>query len=742
MEKVKVMYITPLFGKMGGSERNIYDIVGNIDRERFIPYLVCLQGGELVEEIKSKGICTKIITLKKIFSIEAVRKGIDLYKFIRGEGITVVVTYHHDADIWGGVVAMLAGTPVVISCRRDMGYQLGKKHIWTYRFLNRLYTKIITVSDAVKNVIVNYEWADPDNIITIHNGVKYSDFQSRLTKEEGVTLKKSFGIEPSDIVIGNFGTLRPVKGQLYLAQAIREIVKKQGNIKVLFVGFKDSGYFEEIQAVINEDGLSKYFIFTGDRRDIAEILSIIDIYVLSSISEGFPNAVLEAMAAGKPVIATNSGGSPEAVIHKKTGLLVPPCDSNALSDAIQRLIESKEMRQSMGLHGLNRVTTTFTLQKMLQTTEELYNYLALKNIKNSNMFTYRTNQTIKNFVKILLSYLLYYSGITSIFKRFRQKTPAILAYHSINQITLKPLEIEQEPVSFEQQIRYLKDHYKILSLSEFLEFKNNGGKYPSNSVLITLDDGYRDNYTNAYPVLRKYDVPAVFFLTVNPLETKEPLFFDVLRFAVIKTSRLILDLGDVGLSKYLLDKENEEATLMAIREITEYAKQLDGDSKAQLSKIIYTRLGFDVKEIKDAQSYLSWNEVNEMLKNGIEFGSHSMAHSRLTSLSFLECKEELVQSKKVIEERIGRRIRTLAYPFGGSKDYNGIVEKAAYEAGYECAFSLCYSGMMNGYTVGRRLVDSHTSTIFTGNFCKPLFATCLSGAYDRWGSRRDEDTSH
>lgn len=730
MKKIKVLYITSFFNKMGGAERNICDIVCNIHHERVIPYVFCLKGGELVEELKSKGIYTKIIELEKIFSIEAVRKGIDLYNFIRREDIKIVVTYHHDADIWGGIVAMLAGA-TVISSRRDMGYQLKKKHIWAYRLLNRLYTKIISVSDAVKNEVVNREWTDPDKIITIHNGVRHSVFQSRLTKEESTAFKKSFGIEPSDIVIGNFGTFRPVKGQLYLAQAVKEVVKKHGNIKALFVGFKESDYFKEVQAFINKHGLNKYCIFTDDRKDIPEILSIIDIYVSSSISEGFSNAVLEAMAVGKPVIATNSGGNPEAVVHEETGLLVPPCDSNALSDAIQRLIQSKEMRQSMGLHGLNRVTAAFTLQKMMETTEELYEYLILKNIKSSNMFLYRSKQTIKKLIKLSLSYLLYYSGSVLILKLFRRETPRILAYHSINNITLKPLEMEQNILSFEQQIRYLKDNYKILSLSEFLEFRNNGGKYPRNSILITLDDGYRDNYTNMYPVLRKYDVPAAIFLIVNPLETKAPLFFDVLRFAVIKTSRLILDLGDLGLSKYLLDKENEQTLFIAIREITEYSKQLDEDSKAQLIEIIYTRLGLDVNEIKCAQTYLSWDEVNEMSKNGIEFGSHTMAHPRLTSLSFGKCKEELVQSKKVIEERIGRKIRTLAYPFGGSKDYNEAVERAAYEAGYECAFSLCNNKGVNGYTIGRKLVDSHMSSAFSWNFCKPVFAADLIGIYGR-----------
>lgn len=721
-EKIKVLYITSLFNKMGGAERNIYNIVCNINKMHFIPYIFCLQGGELVAKLNSKGIYAKTIGLSKIFSIEAVRKGVELYKFIKKEKIKIVVTYHHDADIWGGIIAMLARTPVVISSRRDMGYQLEKKQIWAYRLLNRLYTKIIAVSDAVKNEIAAREWTNPDKIITIYNGVKYDDFQTRLTKEERALFRKSFGIEPSDIVIGNFGTFRPVKGQLYLAQAIKEVIKKHNNIKCLFVGSIESEYFKEVEAFINEHKLNKYFIFTGNCKDIPYILSIIDIYVLSSISEGFSNAVLEAMAAAKPVIATAIGGNLEAIIDQKTGLLFPPCDSHSLFNTIEKLLENNTICQTIGEEGLNRVKTTFTLQKMMEITEGLYEYLLLKKFK-SRVFLPQSKQTIKKIIKLSLSYLLYYSGSFHIFALCRKRAFIILAYHSINNITLKPLEIEQDTACFERQIRYLKTNYKILSLTEFIEFRNNGKKYPPNSILITLDDGYRDNYINAYPILKKYKVPASIFLTVKPIETKIPLFFDLLRFAILKTPRLILDISDLGLKKYILEKENKYSLFITIKEIINYSKSLNEDSKEILIKIIYTRLGLDINDIDNMQGYLSWDQIKEMADNSIEFGSHTMTHPQLSSLSLEKCKEELSESKKIIEARIGRKVRTIAYPFGGRKDYNEMVEKVALEAGYEHAFSLCRDKNIGTYTIGRKLVDSHMSSTCKGNFSKPLFAS-------------------
>lgn len=735
VEKIKVLYITSLFAKMGGAERNIYDIVCNIDKNQFTPYVFCLKGGELVEEIKSKGIYAKIMDLEKIFSIKGLKKGIDLFRFIRKEGINVVVTYHHDADIWGGIIAKLARVPVVISSRRDLGYQLQKKHVWMYRILNRLYTKIISVSDAVKIEIINREWADPDKIVTIYNGVKHQNYQCSINKNDITAIKESLGIDPSKTIIGALGAFRPIKGQIYLVNAIAEVVKKHSNIRVLMVGYKETGYYKEVQQLIDKLGLKEYFICTGDRYDIPRLLSIMDIFVLPSISEGLSNALLEAMAAGRPVIATNSGGNPEVVIHNEAGLLVPPCDSTALSFAIQSLLENDKLRSSIGSKGQNRVERIFSLKKMVERNEGLYEFLLLRQSRPKFAdLKARYIYIIKKLIKLTLSYIIYYSGITSIYKNIASEKPQILAYHSINKISLRPLEIEQDTGNFEQQVIYLKKNFQIISASEFLKYKNDGGQYPKNAVMITFDDGYRDNYINAFPILKKYNIPAIIFITTDPIETREPLFFDALRYAIINSPGFILDLRDFGLSRYMLDKENELLLLKAIRDITEFSKSKDSASKSRLIHAIYERLWLDWEEVKNKKIYLSWDEISEMAESGIEFGSHTKTHPLLSSLSFEECKAELIHSKKIIEQHIGRKVSFLAYPFGSRKDFNEMVEKAAKEAGYECAFSLCSdkNGMANNhsYTIGRKMVDSHMSSKFSVNFCKPLFAADFLGVYN------------
>ncbi len=368
---IKVLFITTLLDKMGGSERNLIDTVLNTDRTRFTPYVLAFRGGELVERLKAGGITVEENGITRIISVHAVRKGIDLYQFIKRVKIDIVVTYHHDADIWGSIVARLSGVPVVISSRRDMGYQLSRMHIWFYRVFSFLFDSFISVSDAVKKEIEGREWIRPEKVETVYNGLWVDKYSQKYEIQD---VKRRYGIDGPGIIIGMVASFRPVKGHIYLVEAVERIVRKFNNTRVLFVGYTDTDCFRTVKKRIDESGLSDYFIFTGQQQNVAEILSIMDIFVMSSINEGFSNAILEAMAAGKPVIAADSGGNPEAVLHGRTGFLFRPCDSQSLACAIERMIADDRLRQSMGVAGKWRVEQGFQFSMMMRNLERLYWY--------------------------------------------------------------------------------------------------------------------------------------------------------------------------------------------------------------------------------------------------------------------------------------------------------------------------------------------------------------------------------
>jgi len=368
--EIKILFINSyLTGSMGGAEKIFCDIVLNIDRSKFSPYVLIFQAGELIHNLESNGIPVIVNNVSDLSSLYSLKKGLECYRFLKKENIQVVVTYHHDADIWGGLIARLAGVPTVISSRRDMGYQLGKKHIWFYRLFGFLFSSYIAVSDAVKREIEKRERVRPEKIEVIHNGVNSELYSDSYDIQR---IKVELGIDPSGVVIGMVASFRPIKGHIYLVEAINKLVEKHKNIQVVCVGYKDTEYFTAIKNKIDGLQLQNYFIFTGDRKDIPQLLAVFDIFVISSVNEGFSNAIIEAMAAGKPVVAANSGGNPEAVLHQETGLLFKPCDSQSLADALEQLIEDKNLRERMGKKGKDRVKQDFSFDKMIEKNEELY----------------------------------------------------------------------------------------------------------------------------------------------------------------------------------------------------------------------------------------------------------------------------------------------------------------------------------------------------------------------------------
>ncbi len=535
-------------------------------------------------------------------------------------------------------------------------------------------------------------------------------------------IKRELGVEPSKIIIGMVAAFRPIKGQLYLVEAISKIIEKHKDIQAVLVGCEDVNYFNTVKKRIEELKLQDYFVLTGQREDIPRLLSVFDIFVISSVNEGFSNAILEAMAAGKPVIAPDSGGNPEAVEHKKTGLLFKPCDSISLAEALQQLIEDKNLRQWMGEAGRFKVKQNFLLDGMLRQNEELYQYHLYKpDLKEIFRLWRERVKTfyIKKFIKISLSYICYYSGFSWIYKRFFSGGVKALAYHSISNITLRPLEIEQNPQNFEQQMVYLKKYYTILTLSEFFRYLKNGHKYPDNSVLITFNDGYRDNYINAYPVLKKLGIPAAIFLTADPLEQNTPLFYDVLRYCITNTGHKILDLEDCGLDKYILYRD-ELHLKKIINEITNYCKKLPRGKVMELTDTVMERLSFNREHFSSLKFYLDWDEIMEMSEDGMEFGAHTVSHSSLGYINAEQIRKEILDSKKIIERHLGKKVTAFAYPFGGISDYSSAADSILAEGGYECAFTLLRESNAP-YRVGRKAVDSHMTAKFNGSFCKALF---------------------
>ncbi len=727
-EKIKILYIIDMYCTMGGAEKNLYELVQHIDKRKFTPYVVCLKGGKLALMTQKIGVWIKNLDLKRIYGLRALKEGINLFKLIKRERFQIVVTYHKASDFWGGLIAKLAGVPVLISSRRDMGYKLKKRHIWLYRLFNHLFDQIISVSNAVKEAIVKREWTNPKKIVTIYNGVDVSKYCPEIDK---ISFKKELGLDGTKKIVGMVANFREIKGQIYFVQAISEVLKEFKDVQFLIVGYKDTDYFSKVKELIEKLGLEEYVFCPGAREDIPEILSIFDISVLSSINEGFSNIILESMASGKPVIAARSGGNPESVIDGEIGLLFTPRNSQELSDAILKLLKNEGLRIQMGKNGREKVAKDFTLNKMVSKIEELYDYLLLyKKLRFKNIFDsieIIKDYYIKRYAKLIICYFLYYLGIIPIYVRYFKKPTKILAYHSVGNNYEGYFGMRQKTEAFEKQMQYLNDYYNVISLSNFCESLNNGDP-EHNSIVVTFDDGYHDNYTNAFPILKKYNIPATIFVSTNPVVTGEPLFFDMLVYAIYNTQKKYLDLSEIGLQKYLLT--NRFLKFKAIKEINFESKKMNIDERKQLIKYIFKQSGLNFEDSNKKQLYLTWEQIIEMHRWGIEIGAHTESHPCLSSLSEDEIRSEIYNSKEILEKKLGNNIDSFAYPYGGRSDYNedikSIVKKAGFK--YACILGENESKRDNDlFTLGRKTVTNSITMGFSGKFSMPLFAAEVSG---------------
>jgi glycosyltransferase involved in cell wall biosynthesis len=296
---------------------------------------------------------------------------------LRQERPHIVQSYLFWANIYGSLAAKIAEVPIIVTGRRELpDISLVKFHYrWLQNFSNLWTTAIIANSHTVKRLCLEQErYVDEKKVTVIYNGIDLT----RYANHAGNTDKKrAFHIPPHHHVIGIIARLRRYKGHLDFLNAAAQILRSYPNTTFLLVG-RDDGLKPELECLAKQLHLSESVIFTGERHDIPDMLSMCDILVSSSLTEGLSNAILEGMALGKAVVATNVGGTPELVIHEQTGLLVPPSTPTLLAEAIIRLLANPELRSRLGHAGLKRVETLFDLKRMVHQTETCYEELFRK----------------------------------------------------------------------------------------------------------------------------------------------------------------------------------------------------------------------------------------------------------------------------------------------------------------------------------------------------------------------------
>jgi len=366
-----ILLLTDIFGGFGGSERNISQLLAGIDKDRFELYIARLISVILSENAKDQGVSIIDLHGDGIYTIAGIRNLIFLKRLVREKNISLIVTYHESSDFYGLALSHICHIPV-ISSRRDMSFKTRRRHSLAYRLVGRCFDSVIAVSDAVKKEVVKRHWFPEKRIVTIYNAINVNEYGKT---KDGHALRGKIGIDPNHPIVGMVANIRDIKGYPYFLQAASIIHRYNQNAQFLMIGYdmkKSSFTIAGLKRHGEEIGISQNLHFLGGREDVADLISIFDVAVLASLSEGFSNVILEYMASSKPVVATKVGGNPEIVVHGETGLLVPPADSDALASAILSILEDKEVALRFGRAGRKRVEEKFSLDIMLRNYGNLF----------------------------------------------------------------------------------------------------------------------------------------------------------------------------------------------------------------------------------------------------------------------------------------------------------------------------------------------------------------------------------
>lgn len=369
--KTRIAFVTYMLIKMGGAERNLYDLASHLSDNGYEPYVVAFIAGEVSHALAQKGIPVLEMPVRQLLSLDTLRKGYHFARLLREKEIDILVTYHVDADIFGSIFGKLAGVPVVISNRRDMGSDHRRAHTRFYRIFGRFITAFVAVSKAVRDVVVHRDGVDPKKVHVIHNGVNRKLLMDDMIRDK---TRLAANTSSSRIVIGVLGRLEYIKGQKVLVTLAHNLKEKFSDFSFLCVGWNETDYYREMVEMISAMGVSEHFEFVGHQSDVSPFVREMDFLIFPSRSEGFSNAIIEAMAMGKPVIATRVGGNPEAVVDGETGFLVSIDYPEELQRAVEVLCSDTQLRYDMGVRARVRAKQMFTLERMVRAYEDVFQH--------------------------------------------------------------------------------------------------------------------------------------------------------------------------------------------------------------------------------------------------------------------------------------------------------------------------------------------------------------------------------
>lgn len=366
MARVLMLFYEP---SPAGQATQVLSLVKCLDKERYQIKVAYPQRhvsmGKVLEDL---GVPAVRLPMGRLNNVGA---AMTLLRLMREEPFDILHVHGHEAGLWGRIVGRLARVRGIVYTPHTLesGVIWRRAYLGIERALAPLTDAWISVSNADRLTLIERGIAAAHKICTVHNGVD----SSFLPRRDPMVTRRSLSIPDGVPVVVQVGRLSTQKGPKYFLQAAARALKQNPDIRFLLVG--DGPLREKMQGLARRLSATPSVTFLGWREDADDVMASADLVVLSSLWEGLPYVLLEAMALGKPVIASNVGGNPELVEHERTGLLVTPRDEALLARAILALIGDPVTARGMGQAGKQRVREHFSLVEMTKLTQQVYDSL-------------------------------------------------------------------------------------------------------------------------------------------------------------------------------------------------------------------------------------------------------------------------------------------------------------------------------------------------------------------------------
>jgi len=364
MARTRIVYVIGTLER-GGTETQLVELASGLDRTRFEPTVCCLTGGgPLAATLAARGVPVEIVAGtsggRRLLAV------LGFWRLLRRLRPGIVHGHLYWANVAAALGGHLAGVPAVIGGRRNLARPLRPLRAGLRRLATSWTDLVIANSVAVRDAAKRDEGLTEDRLIVIHNGVD----GSRFDVAPDPRLRDSLGVAGSGPIVTVVANLHRSKGHPVFLQAWTSVLRAFPHAQALLVG--GGPLRGQVESQLAALGVTGSVHLLGSRQDVPALLALTDVVAHPSLREGFPNAVLEALAAGRPVVATDAGGTREAIVDGRTGLLVPPGDASALAAGLVRLLSNPDEARALGEAGRRLVAEHFQISTMVRAHEAAY----------------------------------------------------------------------------------------------------------------------------------------------------------------------------------------------------------------------------------------------------------------------------------------------------------------------------------------------------------------------------------